>query len=318
MSRHQNREHRHNFAHARVSLVWFAVAVVLGAACSATTQRPTDSSPKPNRLAKVAPIGGASGTALLQSATIGSQKLSDNALPPDDELTVSVDKAARPPAGSETPPEIPTEITVTEPYLGRILELSAPLPPYFVSTPKLRREHATSLQLVQAVRNALQQKRWSTEIRTGCPVEFDGRAFVEGRAVVRDATGKVRAYSESVGGDDSAGVWKLYYDEASHLRTIVFQWASYTGRTAATVIDFDRVGNLVRCSSPPEEEPPWPCAPEKASAGRIDPSVDSVLQPEIRERAQARENTASPIHWALSLNPTTEHSKCKTPYTPNP
>ena len=87
-------------------------------------------------------------------------------------------------------PEFPTRTTVQEPYLGRNLDLATSLPPYFSSTPTLRREHDSSLRLVRAVADALRSQRWRLEIRTGCPSEYNGNVFVEGRAVVRDSSGR--------------------------------------------------------------------------------------------------------------------------------
>jgi hypothetical protein len=225
---------------------------------------------------------------------------------------------ARPDVRSaQVPPEFPTHTTVQEPYLGKQLDLTVPLSPYFTSTPGLRREHEFARQLVQGVAQGLRSRHFRLEIRTGCPVENGGNVIVEGRALVRDRSGKVLAYSEQTGTGDSAGIWKLYYDGAARLRIAVFAWSNYMGQSAEGIITFEEAGRLARCSSPPKAEPPWQCELEGTTEDGVDPAVAGALRPEARPTASQRKRGLGPVDWAMSLVPTAAWSKCETIYRPH-
>jgi hypothetical protein len=249
----------------------------------------------------IAPTRTASSAGMAPAPTAPSEREPDQ---------VVTDAPAKP---LQVRPEFPTHTTVQEPYLGKQLDLTAPLSPYFTSTPGLRREHGLARQLVQGVGQALRSRRWHLEIRTGCPVEYGGNVIVEGRALVRDHTGKVFAYSEQTGTGDSAGIWKLYYDGAARLRIAVFAWSNYMGQSAEGIIAFDEAGRLERCSSPPQAEPPWACETEQG----LDPAVTAALQPKIRPPASERKRGTGPIDWAVSLDPVAAWSTCGTLYRPH-
>jgi hypothetical protein len=163
---------------------------------------------------------------------------------------------------------------------------------------------------------ALRSQRWRLEIRTGCPVEYDGNVTVEGRALVRDRSGKVYAYSETSGTGDSAAIWKFYYDAAARLRVAVFRWANYMGQSAEGIITFDEAGRLERCSSPPQAAPPWPCEVEGTIDHGVDPAVAGALRPEIRSTESERRRGMGPVEWAMALDPAAAWSRCETSYRP--
>jgi len=217
-------------------------------------------------------------------------------------------------------PPIPSETTVQAKYLGKELDLSSPLAPYFSSTAALRHQHALAFELVRSLGQGVRLGRWHLDVRTGCPVEAHGDVFVEGRALVRDGSGKVRAYAESVGTGDSAGVWKLYYDDASRLRVAAFGWANVMGQEAEGVVLFDASGAFEHCSSPPGAEPPWPCGPVSGDAPQsdLDPAVAAAVRPEMRAKRSERAGDDGPVEWIRSLDSVAEWSKCSTPYRASP
>jgi hypothetical protein len=215
------------------------------------------------------------------------------------------------------PPEFPTHTTAQEPYLGRQLDLASSVPSYFSSTPALRREHELPLRVVQAVTHALRSGRWRIEIRTGCPVEHNGNVFVEGRAVVRDSSGKIRAYAQDSGTGDSASVWKLYYDSALRLRVAVFSWANYMGQSSDGIVQFDENGHVQSCTSHPGAEPPWPCGHQELPELAVDADVAAALSPDVRARRSDDGRSLGPVAWVLSVDALAEFSKCRVPYQPH-
>lgn len=42
-------------------------------------------------------------------------------------------------------------------------------------------------------------------------MEADGQVFTAGPALIRGGASRVRAFSESIGTEDSAGTWNYYY-----------------------------------------------------------------------------------------------------------
>jgi hypothetical protein len=271
-------------------------------------------------------VAGPDGTWTVPTGTASSIRLADRTPPtaltasPVTEHAPARSEQLNPDAPAvplQTPPEFPTRTTVQEPYLAKQLDLTVPLSPYFTSTPVLRSESELARRLVQGVGQALRSRRWNLEIRTGCPVEYDGNVFVEGRALVRDRSGKVYAYSETSGTDDSAGIWKLYYDGTTRLRVAVFAWANYMGQSAEGIVTFDEAGRLERCSSPPHAKPPWPCEVQGTTHHGVDPAVAEALRSDIQTTESETRRGRGPIDWAMSLDPTTEWSKCETIYRPH-
>ncbi|MGC4070223.1 MAG: hypothetical protein QM784_37295 [Polyangiaceae bacterium] len=220
------------------------------------------------------------------------------------------------PSVRENAPQEPTTAIVHDPYLGREIDLSTPLPPHFASTSKSRSEHALSRKLVQTVANGLRHAHFTQEIRTECPVEQEGDVIIEGRAIVRDANGRVRAYAESAGTGDSAGTWKLYYDDASRLRVAVFRWASHAGNASLALLEFAGEGNLIRCSTTPDAEPPWPCTHTDDATGNLDSAVAAAVSPPPRVVPEGTVPISAPIRWAMTLDPIAKFTACKTVYTP--
>jgi len=216
----------------------------------------------------------------------------------------------------QVPPIFPSHTTVQEPYLGRELDLSSPFDPFFSSTPELRHEHRHAHRRVQSVAVELRARRWRLEVRTGCPFEHDGDLGVEGRAIVRDGTGKIRAFAEQSGTGDSAAVWKLYYDGASQLRVAVFRWANYMGHSAAGIMRFDSGGQFEACTSVSDRSPPWPCDHEDSVETEVDSDVAAALRPEVHTQPPDSASAKWPIAWATALDPMKEFSKCETPYRP--
>jgi hypothetical protein len=200
---------------------------------------------------------------------------------------------------------------VQDAYLGRELNPSSPLPPYFSSTTVLRRQHDGARQKAATVHRELRAGRWRLEVRTGCPVEYGGSVVVEGRALLRDQDGRVRAYAEASGTGDSAGVWKLYYDEVSRLRVVTFTWRNYMGQTADVVAQLDEVGRLETCSAPAGGGD-WVCGMEEDRVTGLDRDVIEAVRP--RQRKPAADQ--GPISWALDFDPVTLFADCQTPYHP--
>lgn len=226
-----------------------------------------------------------------------------------------------PPAGTEAPlePSAPAgPMVVQEPYLGRELDLLAPLVPDLLSTPSPSRGLATARHLVANLARQVRSGRWSVAIRTGCPVEYDGDVFVEGRAIVLDAAGSIRGYAESPGTGDSAGIWKLYYDQAAHLRLAVFGWHSVAGQSVEGVMLFDASGRLESCVTQPDDASSTYCDTKgTALDDAIDPAVADAVRPDVVSRPQHATTIETPVAWVASRDPVREFQKCETPYAPS-
>jgi hypothetical protein len=226
-----------------------------------------------------------------------------------------------PPSRGEPPPDPPAPLRPTivqEPYLGRELNLSEPLAPDLASTPSLLRGLAPAQELVANLERQVRSGRWSMAVRTGCPLEYNGDVIVEGRAVVRDGAGNVRGYAESPGTGDFAGVWKLYYDRALHLRVAAFSWHSVAGQAVDGVMLFDANGRLERCATQPADASATYCEARGTPVDdEMDPAVADAVRPEVASRARRGVSTQTPATWLAKLDPTWEFQKCDTPYTPS-
>lgn len=201
-------------------------------------------------------------------------------------------------------------VVVQDEYLGHELELFAVPRDAVLNQPALSQARRIVRQLA---REAI-AKRWSTTVMTGCPADGDSRVIVEGRAVVRDVRGNVRAYAESPGIDDSAGVWKLYYDEKLHLRVATFEWRSVAGHTADGVMLFEISGRLVRCTVVPQDAAPFYCGAESRSDFTLDPAVTDVTQAGALEKTTNDGSAQSPAAWVIAINPAKQFAECTSAY----
>jgi hypothetical protein len=129
--------------------------------------------------------------------------------------------------------------------------------------------------------------------------------------LVRDEANRVRAFSETIGTGDSAGFWKLYYDDRSVLRTAIFSWRSYMGEKADGVMTFNDSGQLIRCSSLPGDAGIIFCGPPHDGAETLAPEVAAATQPSAPELPES-------VRWVMTRNPVAEIAKCETPYHPTP
>jgi hypothetical protein len=139
--------------------------------------------------------------------------------------------------------------------------------------------------MISASRANLKSKAWSLEIRTGCLHESDGNVIFEGRALVRDHAGRIRALVEDPGTGDSAGVSAMYYDEKGQLRALVASWNNYMGASSGAVVTISADGHSEGCSSTPDAYDSRFCGDDY-----------------IKESQQR--------------DPFTEFSKCNVPYNP--
>jgi hypothetical protein len=210
----------------------------------------------------------------------------------------------------EAPHEFPTRITTQDPRLARDLDPTAPLPRYSSAPKPSARFLEMAQRFVNAIERPLRDGRLRLEIRTGCSIEANGDALVEGRALVRDSNNHVRAFTESVGTSDSAAVWKLYYDD-SVLRLASFVWSNYAGQNTAGFMVFDESGRLVSCFASPRGTGTQFCGPEADPTDSLDPEVRNVTTPTPTRMSEA-------ASWAAHLDPVAELFECNTPYNPTP
>lgn len=273
-----------------VSECWLSLALISAAGCA---QPRAASSPEPT----AAPV---------ENPSRGSEDLDRPA-----EVVPSSD-AGETERGSAVVEQVPVT-TVQDPELGQRLDPATPLDPYFVSTPDLRRRVVLARRMVSEVANNLRSGTWTVELRTGCPHEDDGRVVVVGRALVRDTSHRVRTLSEHSGSDDSAGDWKLYYDEAGRLRVVRSRWANYMGWKADVVAIIDEAGVVESCSSKQGDSAGWFCPVEEPSEPPLDPDVAEAVGDGKRSR-ERRE--ASFLGYLQTLDPLVEFSKCTVAYEP--
>lgn len=199
-------------------------------------------------------------------------------------------------------------------YLGRELALSDPLAPGLVSMLSHVRYLAFVQRIVVNFRQQLRSGRWKLAVRTGCRVEDGGNVVVEGRGIVLDAAGNVRGYAEASGTEDSAGVWKLYYDGSLHLRVAVFSRHSIGGQSAEGVMIFDASGRLERCAAL-RKAPPRPIATRTSRQGMprwIQP-WPKLFNPACAAEPAKRNCTISG-GVGREPKPSWGVSKCDTPY----
>jgi hypothetical protein len=239
------------------------------------------------------------------------ERASSTAAPVNEPAPRSVASTPSQASANDKLPLFPTRITTQAPRLGRDLDPTTPLLAHFTATPIERQAHLVAARLIDAVRDGLRGRRWNRETRTGCAVEADGNAFVEGRLLIRDESNRVRAFSETIGSGDSAAFWKLYYDDHSVLRTAIFSWKSYAGQKADGVMTFSDSGKLIRCSSLPGDAGIIFCGALQDPTETLAPEVAAATQPSAAELPDS-------VRWAMARDPVSELAKCDTPYHPTP
>lgn len=191
------------------------------------------------------------------------------------------------PAPTPTTPPVEVEERRIEHglWVAQTLDPTKPLAPYFRSTAELRRTTERAHAMISAVSTNLKSKAWSLEIRTGCLYESDGSVILEGRALVRDQAGRIRALVEDPGTGDSASVNAMYYDEKGLLRAFVASWNNVMGASSGAVVTISADGHSEGCSVTPDTYDSRYCG-------------DDYVE-ESRHR-----------------DPLTEFSKCNVPYNP--